>query len=82
MKNQTTSFGKPNKNFYLCNSSYCNSRYISMKFYDRGIETETLRRIEATSEQYAQMNVITGRRRIGKTTLIEYAALSLEDIGQ
>lgn len=44
-----------------------------MKFYDREIETETLRRIEATSHQYAQMTVITGRRRIGKTTLIKHA---------
>lgn len=44
-----------------------------MKFYDREIETETLRRIEATSREYAQMTVITGRRRIGKTTLIKHA---------
>lgn len=44
-----------------------------MKFYDREIETETLRRIEATSHQYAQMTVITGRRRIGKTTLVKHA---------
>lgn len=44
-----------------------------MKFYDREIETETLRRIEETSKSYAQMTVITGRRRIGKTTLIKYA---------
>ena len=44
-----------------------------MKFYDREIETETLRRIEATSHEYAQMTVITGRRRIGKTTLIKHA---------
>ncbi|MDE6409883.1 MAG: ATP-binding protein [Muribaculaceae bacterium] len=44
-----------------------------MKFYDREIETETLRRIEATSKEYAQMTVLTGRRRIGKTTLIKHA---------
>lgn len=44
-----------------------------MKFYDREIETETLKRIEATSREYAQMTVITGRRRIGKTTLIKHA---------
>lgn len=43
-----------------------------MKFYDREIETETLRRIEATSREFAQMTVITGRRRIGKTTLIKH----------
>ena len=44
-----------------------------MKFYDREIETETLRRIETTSKEYAQMTIITGRRRIGKTTLIKHA---------
>lgn len=44
-----------------------------MKFYDREIETETLRRIEATSREFAQLTVITGRRRIGKTTLIKHA---------
>ncbi len=44
-----------------------------MKFYDRKIEVETLRRIEATSHEYSQMTVITGRRRIGKTTLIKHA---------
>ena len=47
-----------------------------MKFYDREIETETLRRIEATSKEYAQLTVITGRRRIGKTTLIRHAYAS------
>lgn len=44
-----------------------------MKFYDREIETETLQRIEETSREFAQMTVITGRRRIGKTTLIKHA---------
>ncbi len=44
-----------------------------MKFYDREIETHTLRKIEETSKSYAQMTVITGRRRIGKTTLIKHA---------
>ena len=44
-----------------------------MRFYDREIETQTLLRIEETSRQYAQMTVITGRRRIGKTTLIKHA---------
>lgn len=44
-----------------------------MKFYDREIETETLRHIEATSHEHAQMTVLTGRRRIGKTTLIKHA---------
>ncbi len=44
-----------------------------MKFYDRETETHTLRKIEETSKSYAQMTVITGRRRIGKTTLIKHA---------
>lgn len=44
-----------------------------MKFYDREIETDTLRKIAETSKTYAQMTVITGRRRIGKTTLIKHA---------
>ena len=43
----------------------------SMKFYDRQQEMAALRKIEALSSQYAQMTVITGRRRIGKTTLIK-----------
>lgn len=44
-----------------------------MKFYDREIESETLKRIEETSKEFSQMTVITGRRRIGKTTLIKHA---------
>lgn len=44
-----------------------------MKFYDRKIEVEILRRIEVASRNYAQFTVITGRRRIGKTTLIRHA---------
>ncbi len=44
-----------------------------MKFYDREIETQTLCKIKETSKSYAQMTVITGRRRIGKTTLIKHA---------
>ena len=44
-----------------------------MRFYDREIETQTLRKIEETSKSYAQMTVITGRRRIGKTTLVKHA---------
>jgi len=44
-----------------------------MKFYDREKETETLREIERISRNYAQFTVITGRRRIGKTTLIKHA---------
>ena len=44
-----------------------------MKFYDREQEMEALRKIEALSSHDAQMTVITGRRRIGKTTLIKKA---------
>lgn len=51
-----------------------------MKFYDREIETDTLRKIEQTSREFAQMTVITGRRRIGKTTLIKHAYDGMEMI--
>ena len=51
-----------------------------MIFYDREIETETLQRIETTSHDFAQMTVITGRRRIGKTTLIKHAYAGKEII--
>ena len=44
-----------------------------MRFYDRKIEIETLERIREVSKEYAQMTVMTGRRRIGKTTLIKNA---------
>ena len=66
-------FALTNYSCYFCNSGYSNSRCISMKFYDREIETETLRRIEAISHNHAQLTVITGRRRIGKTTLIKHS---------
>ena len=42
-----------------------------MKFYDREQEMAALRKIEALSAHDAQMTVMTGRRRIGKTTLIK-----------
>lgn len=42
-----------------------------MQFYDRQQEIAALRKIEALSAHDAQMTVITGRRRIGKTTLIK-----------
>ena len=42
-----------------------------MKFYDRVQEMTALRRIEELSARDAQMTVIIGRRRIGKTTLIK-----------
>lgn len=51
-----------------------------MKFYDREKETEALRRIERLSAECAQMTVITGRRRIGKTTLVKHACGSIPAI--
>ena len=48
-----------------------------MKFYNREIETETLQRIERLSKDNAQMTVITGRRRIGKTTLIRHVSTEI-----
>lgn len=44
-----------------------------MKFYDREKETKALQSIQTLSQTYAQMTVVTGRRRIGKTTLIKHA---------
>ncbi len=44
-----------------------------MRFYDREMETSVLREIEKRSHEVAQMTVITGRRRIGKTTLVKHA---------
>lgn len=41
-----------------------------MKFYDRTEEIATLRRIRKNSAEAAQFTVITGRRRIGKTSLV------------
>lgn len=51
-----------------------------MKFYDREIETQALRDIERVSREHAQMTVMTGRRRIGKTTLIKHAYKGTEVI--
>ncbi len=44
-----------------------------MKFYDRIQEIKLLREIEARSATTAQMTTVTGRRRIGKTTLLKKA---------
>lgn len=44
-----------------------------MKFYDRTAELAALLQIEKRSAEYSQMTIITGRRRIGKTTLIRKA---------
>ena len=44
-----------------------------MKFYDRKKEKSALKSIESKSSSFAQMTVITGRRRIGKTALIRHS---------
>lgn len=44
-----------------------------MKFYGRERETEALQKIESLSSSVSQMTVVTGRRRIGKTTLVKHA---------
>ena len=44
-----------------------------MKFYDRGQEIAFLRETRNTAEKVARFTVVTGRRRIGKTTLIREA---------
>lgn len=41
-----------------------------MKFFDRKEEIATLRRIRDNAERNAQFTVLTGRRRIGKTSLV------------
>jgi len=44
-----------------------------MKFYNREKELENLREIEHSSKESSKMTVIVGRRRIGKTKLIQEA---------
>lgn len=44
-----------------------------MKFYNRQKEVTTLREIETASSETAQMTVMIGRRRVGKTTLLKRA---------
>lgn len=44
-----------------------------MKFYDREEEIAFLKETRATAERAARFTVVTGRRRIGKTTLIREA---------
>lgn len=41
-----------------------------MKFYDRAEEIATLQKIRENAHESAQFTVITGRRRIGKTSLM------------
>lgn len=44
-----------------------------MIFFDRARETATLRAIQQQSLEHAQFTVLTGRRRIGKTSLVLHA---------
>jgi AAA+ ATPase superfamily predicted ATPase len=44
-----------------------------MKFYDRTSETAALQQVEQISTRTAQMTVMIGRRRVGKTTLLKNA---------
>ena len=44
-----------------------------MIFFDRSEEMDSLRRIRSLSEKQAQFTVVTGRRRIGKTSLVRKA---------
>jgi hypothetical protein len=41
-----------------------------MRFFDRTEEIASLRKIREMSQDHAQFTVVTGRRRIGKTTLV------------
>ena len=41
-----------------------------MKFFDREYEIQKLREIRDLSQRAAQFTVLTGRRRIGKTSLV------------
>ena len=47
-----------------------------MKFYDRTSEIAALRSIERASAEIAQMTMMIGRRRVGKTTLLKNAFTS------
>jgi len=47
-----------------------------MRFYNREGELEQLKSISERSESEAQLTVVVGRRRIGKTSLCDYPAFS------
>ena len=68
------------KMMYLCTCETAVSEmavseinYLVMKFYDREEEIAFLRKERQTAETVARFTVVTGRRRIGKTTLIKTA---------
>lgn len=48
-------------------------KIIQMKFYNRVQEIKLLQNVEARSATNAQMTTVTGRRRIGKTTLLKHS---------
>jgi len=47
-----------------------------MKFYDRVNEIKALQEIEKRSNKNAQMTVVMGRRRVGKTELLKHSFIS------
>ncbi len=63
-------------NTYLC---YRNPHYSNlhcdknMKFYNRETEVQKLQQIALQAQTYAQLTVVLGRRRIGKTSLLLHA---------
>ena len=61
---------------HYCNACYsksdCNKKRLYMRFYNREKELELLGRIETLSVTDAQMTVLIGRRRIGKTSLLRH----------
>lgn len=44
-----------------------------MRFYDRATEIQTLQELDDRANETAQFTVLMGRRRTGKTTLVEHA---------
>ena len=45
--------------------------FVDMRFFDREAEFDKLREIEDLSREVAQLTIITGRRRIGKTEMVK-----------
>lgn len=51
-----------------------------MKFYDRENEIALLQKIAENSNNFAQMTLLLGRRRVGKTTLLRNAFLKSNNV--
>ena len=51
-------------------NGYFGTKYICMRFFDRTEEVASLKEILELSKSNAQFTVVTGRRRIGKTSLV------------